>query len=1230
MKIKKLIERIAVIMVILSPNAYTQHIVPIYDFLKETNPKNIKNAFLANIDVYSCSGIEKLSLLQHPKDTREDCISNYKITLPEISAEEYLMLSFWYGVRDGINFADKVHPFDGVMFKIAVNNESAFEDILKENTWKRRLVDISKYSGKSVEISFITNCILNSYYDWAIWSEPLLLYLKDNILKGILEVDNKGELKGWECEQGTIKVSPYKDKEIPPQADKKLLSIASGKEPAVIHLKEKLKNIRTGILVIDYKLLKLKENKNIEIKLIAYKYDAVIDSYTACGETKLELALQPSAGNLGIWERGVLEFNFVKELPYAVDIVFAIPEETEFAIDGNLGLYTYSPEIVIEHFGSAKALSLHTEDVKLISKIKNIGKDIVKEENNVKLSLFSSQNINLTEMEKNITNLLPNEEKEVIWTIGKLPAGRYKFDLSVSGENVLLPKDNTNSIEVEVYPSPMRSKEYAIKKPVKESVVDVYPDKDVVVLENTNLRLVFNKVNNKILFADIYAFDKEIKKAGIIYPLCKFIVRSNKTNKDEEYTIAPEKYDLFSTNFRSSAIFNEIFTDANDCKWKINMTYETYPGAHFVKVNYILEALDKDGEIVHFSGPVILAGEGSYEDKKDYALFPGVEYLEKDEVSSSTTVAKGALGNRWAPPVWYNTIPLMAIQYGNIAVGLLWSAVKGLNVKDIYPQPYFFSPNLKSVQKNHIMTLFLPGGNANYINPNETVAHTPYKILKGQKVSFEFYIFAKPVKEIYEVINEWIKIYNLPEPVKEPRSFEEELELSRKALTETLWDKDKLGWRHATGWEAGQFPGFCYLLKLDSYFCKDERIKEKLIKQVNMVAEKIVKDAGAEKLASGEGCHVLGWEFPFHYGYLEESLHMMKKVVDSLISSQQENGGWPFKPTKQTEFLGPAGEFVLGTSARNAYTILKYSRITGDKTALTAGIKALEHMKSFKVPRGAQTWECPLYAPDILASALAMASYLEGYVITKKEEYLELAKHWAYTGLPFVYLWNYDDKPQMLYATIPVFGATFYTWPWFGRPVQWCGLVYAYFLRKLAKYDTSFPWEKIANGITVSGMLQQITPQEDKEKAGTYPDSLGEVFTKKDGPYVNPEDILINAYFMFAKKDIDIDTVYTEMDIEEIIINSGAEIRDVVCDEDKSSLSFKLKHFPKNGVYTLIISGQEPKRILEDDKVLQKREDVCSPWMPWLKKSCWFYKENKIFLYNAFPNKNILTITVEY
>ena len=60
------------------------------------------------------------------------------------------------------------------------------------------------------------------------------------------------------------------------------------------------------------------------------------------------------------------------------------------------------------------------------------------------------------------------------------------------------------------------------------------------------------------------------------------------------------------------------------------------------------------------------------------------------------------------------------------------------------------------------------------------------------------------------------------------------------------------------------------------------------------------------------------------------------------------------------------------------------ARITGDPKATAAGLKALEFMEQFTVPRAAQVWEVPVHTPDVLASADASEAYLEGYLITGK------------------------------------------------------------------------------------------------------------------------------------------------------------------------------------------------------------------------------------------------------
>ncbi|MCJ7642216.1 MAG: hypothetical protein MUO29_10035 [Desulfobacterales bacterium] len=156
------------------------------------------------------------------------------------------------------------------------------------------------------------------------------------------------------------------------------------------------------------------------------------------------------------------------------------------------------------------------------------------------------------------------------------------------------------------------------------------------------------------------------------------------------------------------------------------------------------------------------------------------------------------------------------------------------------------------------------------------------------------------------------------------------------------------------------------------------------------------------------------------------------------------------------------------------------------------------------VPRGAQTWEMPLHTPDILASAHMIRAYVFGYLLTDRQDLLEEARYWAWTGVPFLYLDNPTDGEVGPYATIAVLGATNWRAPvWFGKPVQWCGLVYCSALYDLADHDPEGPWKKIAKGLTAAG-LQMTWPTTDKERQGLLPDFFFLVEQSIDGPAINP------------------------------------------------------------------------------------------------------------------------------
>ena len=472
-----------------------------------------------------------------------------------------------------------------------------------------------------------------------------------------------------------------------------------------------------------------------------------------------------------------------------------------------------------------------------------------------------------------------------------------------------------------------------------------------------------------------------------------------------------------------------------------------------------------------------------------------------------------------------------------------------------------------------------------------SIQNTPYPLKANTPLTINAEIIAHSKREIppapfnkgggnypivLDAIVHWTDAYGIPEPLEPPRSDEEELLLSRHGFMHSVWDEETQKSRHCVDWAPANCPGFATLLWYDYLATHDAEVK----KRVELIAQNTIRDSGIGGLASTAGCHILKWEFPFYYGGIEATLETVKESVESIIANQGEDGSWRFHPNERTANLGREGDAVLGTCASNALGILKYARISGDETALQAGQKALEFMDRFEIPRGAQAWECPLYEPDILAAAHAIGAYVEAYQITKERHYLEQAEYWAKTGLPFLFFWNHPERPGMRYASIPVFGTTFYTHSWFGVPVQWNGLVYAYYLQHLAEYSSIFPWKQIAEGIIVSAMYQQWTEGELK---GTYPDGLYGYCTEGRGPHINPEDIMVNLYALRGL-DPDISTAIVSIGDSRIHISSGGKVQDAtlssedadgtIVDETKSrpveTLKFDLRYVQNEISYTLI------------------------------------------------------------
>jgi hypothetical protein len=284
--------------------------------------------------------------------------------------------------------------------------------------------------------------------------------------------------------------------------------------------------------------------------------------------------------------------------------------------------------------------------------------------------------------------------------------------------------------------------------------------------------------------------------------------------------------------------------------------------------------------------------------------------------------------------------------------------------------------------------------------------------------------------------------------------------------------------------------------------------------------------------------------------------------------------------------------------------LLEAAAFCGDRELLDAALTRLRAMDKFRhgVPRGAQTWEIPLHTPDILASAHLVRAYTLGYELTGDRDFLEQARYWAWTGVPFVYLVNPTAGPIGPYSTIAVFGATGWHAPvWMGLPVQWCGLVYADALYRLVRHDPKGPWKQLAEGITLSG-IQQSWPPENRDQQGLLPDSFVLRPQRRNGPAINPATVEACATHLFNHPAYDfwsfsqnglrvhapgeikrakeaIGRVSFEVDLRVkspcfVLVNGLAHEPQLVINGQRTSCSAPNQFLPKEGWLILELKGQ--------------------------------------------------------
>ncbi|MBW8016202.1 MAG: hypothetical protein FVQ82_08450 [Planctomycetes bacterium] len=734
---------------------------------------------------------------------------------------------------------------------------------------------------------------------------------------------------------------------------------------------------------------------------------------------------------------------------------------------------------------------------------------------------------------------------------------------------------------------------------------------DNVILENQNLRMVFVKNLHGYTAAVVSAYDgKQWRQMAVSQPIGKISYRAN-AGFAVETVIIPTQYEILNPSGAVARVrFTSQLVDDDNVTWSFAYTFELEADKSNIKTNYQAFA-NNNRQLLYFQGPDLYAGEGSFGSSKDLAIFPGLEYLQAEEQSSSTrdmanfiTFHKNAVGNRYVPHPHKITMPLMGLEQNNGLIGLMWDPLQKWGGDYTRPAARFASPNYIEKQENHLMGLFLPSV-PDFVPENDDAASSPYPLTANSQVTLEAYIVAQAPGEVLDMLDQYYAIFGMPEKIDDLSiTYEEALEWGRVGYMETIYDPATNGirlWEQSPSYPAPGAIATLFRLSLDI----TDPAKKKVIRdRVDVMVNRALSNEGVRGLTDWldgrhfpfdtkfpAGCLLRTHMLPFYIGYLEEGIAAWKtRVYEELINTQRLDGTWEYAGDMRKD-IRQGDDIVSGTIAELVGGLLKYARITGDKKAFDAGMKGLEVMNSFIVPRGQNTWEVSKYTPDIQAAGLSVWGNLEAYEITGDQKYIEKAKYWAKTGVPFIYHWEQPGLNVMKYSTIPVFGATWYDFiDWLARPVQWCGLPLGYNMIKLAEYDQSFPWKILGEGI-MDGAIQQMLFVVN-EKPGLYADWIQFV-----GPYISggsawePEGYM-KAIFLSQGQGVEVDTKVLHAGDRRVHVSTGGVLKSAELVKTDRGVSFELEYPAGETSYAVVAGLGSDVKVKKNGRVLARTDDL--------------------------------------
>ena len=424
--------------------------------------------------------------------------------------------------------------------------------------------------------------------------------------------------------------------------------------------------------------------------------------------------------------------------------------------------------------------------------------------------------------------------------------------------------------------------------------------------------------------------------------------------------------------------------DPDAGSWRLERRFRpgTIPGAIEVQTDI---SASQDRSVAFLPMLLLFPGVGSFGAAKAQGLFAGLEYLENEPSSSEADVI-GPAAQRQVPDNLKITFPLMAVENDNRYVALSWQM-----------RPFFSalfdSPDRLFHSGGHVLGLLFPGSDGRNRREGSLLPRVTEFLHAGQTVSLRATILGGQGPSVIPAVQQYMNLRALP-PVPGAADLP-----GYAAQTAGGWLDSKIREgnlvRHAVAGDAFK-PQPAADAALWMEWLAPHQANPARAARLRQTATNLLAAVSHENLNFAGVGHIRYPAEALVFGHVKENAEHAGQAAQGLLANFEPDGSVKYRPKPggpdyaKTDYTNEAS----GLASRVVVDLLEAAAFSGNHELIDTGLERLRALDRFHngVPRGAQTWECPLHTPDILASAQMVRAYTLGYQLTGQARFLEEAR----------------------------------------------------------------------------------------------------------------------------------------------------------------------------------------------------------------------------------------------